>query len=109
MKAVQYFEYGPRDVLQLATVADPGKPGKGELRVRVHAASVNPVDGKVRRGELKLIAGGHFPKRPGLDFSGVVEAVGDGVANFAVGDAVYGASKSMSDGAMAEHAIVRAA
>jgi NADPH:quinone reductase-like Zn-dependent oxidoreductase len=87
---------------------DPGPPRAGDVRVRVRATSVNPVDGKVRRGELKLIAGGHFPKRPGLDFSGEVEAVGEGVTGFAVGDAVYGGARSMSEGAFAEHVLVHA-
>lgn len=108
MQAVQYHTYGSRNVLALEAVPTPDMPGTGDLSVRVVAASINPVDGKVRRGELKLIAGGHFPKRPGLDFSGIVEAVGDGVEGFAVGDAVYGASASMSNGTMAEHVVVHA-
>ncbi len=109
MRAIVYHRYGSRDVLALEDVADPGLPGRGDVRVRVHASSINPVDGKVRRGELKLIAGGKFPKHPGLDFSGVVEAVGEDVTGFAVGDAVYGGARGMSDGALAEHAIVKAA
>lgn len=108
MRVVAYHHYGARGVMALEDADDPGMPGRGEVRVRVHAASINPVDGKVRRGELKLIAGGRFPKRPGLDFSGVVEAVGDDVTGFAVGDAVFGAARSMSEGAFAEHAVVRA-
>lgn len=108
MKAVVYHHYGDRQVMAMEDVADPGAPGPGDVRVRVCAASINPVDGKVRRGALKLIAGGHFPKRPGLDFSGIVEAVGDRVAGFAVGDAVFGAARSMSDGSFAERTIVHA-
>lgn len=109
MKAVVYRDYGGRDVLGIEDVPDPGAPATGELRVRVHASSINPVDAKVRRGELKLIAGGRFPKRPGLDFSGVVEAVGPGVIGISVGDAVFGGARSMSEGAMAEHVLVKAA
>ncbi len=98
-----------REVYALEEVPEPGTPGPGDVRVRVHAVSINPVDAKVRRGELKLIAGGRFPKRPGLDFSGVVEAVGEGVSQFVPGDAVYGAARSMSEGAFCEHALVHAA
>ena len=109
MKALLYRTHGGRDVYALEDLPDPGPPAAGDVRVRVHAASINPVDAKVRRGELKLIAGTRFPKRPGLDFSGEVEAVGDNVTQFAVGDAVYGAARSMSEGAFAEHALVHAA
>ena len=109
MKALVYHAYGDRSVLGLEDIADPGIPHSGDVRVRVLAASVNPVDGKVRRGELKLIAGSHFPKRPGLDFCGEVEAVGEGVSGLKVGDTVYGAARSMSEGACAEHVLVHAA
>lgn len=109
MKALTYHGYGDRSVLTLEDLPDPGAPRTGNVRVRVIASSVNPVDGKVRRGELKLIAGGHFPKRPGLDFSGEVVAIGEDVSEVAVGDAVYGAARSMSEGAFAEYLLVHAA
>lgn len=107
MKTVSYEQYGDRDVMRLIETDMPS-PSAGELRVKIHAASINPVDGKVRRGELKLVAGGHFPKRPGLDFVGVVDALGEGVSSFAIGQRVYGVSKSMSDGVMGEYAVVNA-
>jgi NADPH:quinone reductase-like Zn-dependent oxidoreductase len=108
MKAVVYHAYGDRSVLVLEEQPDPGAPRAGDVRVRVHASSVNPVDGKIRRGELKLIAGGHFPKRPGLDFSGTVDAIGDDASGFKVGDAVFGAARSLSEGAFAEYVLVHA-
>lgn len=108
MKALVYHSYGDRSVLALEDLPSLGAPPAGDVRVRVHASSVNPVDGKIRRGELKLIAGGHFPKRPGLDFSGVVEAVGNDVPGFKIGDKVFGAARSMSEGAFAEHVLVHA-
>jgi len=107
MQAVSYESYGDRNVMHLVEVETP-TPRHGELLVKVHATSINPVDGKVRRGELKLIAGGHWPKRPGLDFCGTVAELGPRVASLSVGDRVYGAAKSMSDGAMAEYAVVNA-
>ena len=108
MKALVYHRYGGREVYALEDIAEPAAPGAGEVRVRVRATSINPVDGKVRRGELKLIAGRRFPKRPGLDFSGEIEAIGDRVTQFATGDQVYGAARSMSEGAFAERIVVRA-
>ena len=108
MKALIYRTYGGRDVYAIEDMPDPGPPEAGDVKVRVYATSINPVDAKVRRGELKLIAGRRFPKRPGLDFSGEVEAIGKNVTQFVVGDAVYGASRSMSEGAFAEHALVHA-
>lgn len=107
MKTVAYHSYGGREVLALEEVPDPGDPAAQELRIRVLAASVNPVDRKVREGQLKLIAGGHFPKRPGLDFCGTVEAVGEGVSGYHRGDVVFGAARGMSDGAFAEHILVK--
>jgi NADPH:quinone reductase-like Zn-dependent oxidoreductase len=104
-----YHGYGDRSVLALEDLPDPGAPRAGDVRVRVFASSINPVDGKVRRGELKLIAGGHFPKTPGLDFCGEVMAVGEGVSAFTPGDAVFGAARSMSEGAFAEYVLVHAA
>jgi NADPH:quinone reductase-like Zn-dependent oxidoreductase len=108
MKAVFYETYGDRTVMQLGERAAPAVKAH-EVLVRVQAASINPVDGKVRRGELKLIAGGHFPKQPGLDFAGEVVSVGDGVTAFRVGDAVFGCAKSMSEGALAEFAVANVA
>lgn len=107
MRAVIYDTYGDRSVMRLAEVGMP-EPGKGQVRVRVQAVSVNPVDGKVRRGELKLIAGGHFPRTPGLDFAGIVDHIGPEVAGLQMGDPVFGGAHSMSSGALAEFAVVNA-
>lgn len=109
MKAVVYHSYGGREVLTLEEVPEPGSPSGGELKIRVLATSVNPVDRKVREGQLKLIAGGHFPKRPGLDFCGAIEAIGEGVTSYTCGEIVFGGARGMSDGAFAEHILVKAA
>ena len=108
MKAVVYHSYGGREVLALEDAPEPDGPDSGELRIEVLAASVNPVDRKVREGQLKLMAGGHFPKRPGLDFCGIIEAVGEGVSGYNLGEVVFGGARSMSDGAFAEHILVKA-
>ncbi len=90
MKTVQIHQYGDPEVLTYEDVPRP-EPKDNEVLVRVHAAGINPIDCKTRAGTG--IAGRFtdpFPLILGWDISGVVEAVGDAVANFAVGDEVYG-------------------
>ena len=101
MKAITYGAFGDIDVLELSSIELPS-PSHDAVQVRVVAASLNPIDGKIRRGELKLMSGSHFPKIAGQDFSGVVVAVGREVTTFAVGDEVYGCCRGMKDGALAE-------
>ena len=86
MKAVRIHSFGGPDVLRFEDVPVP-KPGTNEMLVRVHAAGVNPVDWKIRHG---LLGQGPLPQMMGSDFSGVVEALGSGVRDFRVGDAVFG-------------------
>jgi NADPH2:quinone reductase len=81
-------EYGDPDVFTERTVDVPD-PGPDELRVSVVASSVNPVDYKIRRGDLPDLAP-EFPATLGCDVSGVVEAVGTDVERFETGDEVYG-------------------
>ena len=64
-------------------------PGPGELRLRVHAASLNPIDFKLLRGDLRRVLPLEFPATIGFDGAGVVDAVGEGTAGFAVGDRVF--------------------
>lgn len=89
MRAVTYHAYGSPDVLRVEEMPIPA-PKSRQVLVRLRAASVNPVDWKIRRGELRLIAGRRFPRVPGIDFAGVVERVGPGVERFRVGDEVFG-------------------
>src|SRR5690349_8029770 len=89
MKASRIHEYGAPDVL---TYEDAPRPeaGIGEILVRVHAAGINPVDFKTRRG--KGMGGGSrdlLPLIVGWDISAVVEAIGTGVTNYQPGDEVY--------------------
>jgi NADPH:quinone reductase-like Zn-dependent oxidoreductase len=101
MQAVTYDHFGGPDVLTLAEVAAPAVRA-GHLRVRVAAVSINPLDGKIRRGQLTLLSGRRFPKTPGLDLAGTVDAIGAGVTGFAVGDAVFGFTGSMRSGTLAD-------
>ena len=76
------------------------------MLVRVRASSVNPIDWKVRQGDLKLVTGQKFPKIPGRDVAGEVAAVGSNVIRFKVGDRVYGMAADGTGGANAEYAVL---
>nr|WP_280887276.1 NADP-dependent oxidoreductase [Streptomyces sp. LBL] len=65
-------------------------PGLGEIRVRVAAASVNPIDWKLRAGDLRQLLPLELPAIPGRDAAGVVDEVGDGVQGVSIGDRVFG-------------------
>jgi NADPH:quinone reductase-like Zn-dependent oxidoreductase len=108
MNAVTYNHFGGPDVLELTT-SDAPRVGSHDLLVRVRAVSVNPLDGKIRRGELRLLSGTRFPKKPGIDFAGVVEAVGSKVSGFTVGDRVVGSPGSMRKGTLSEVVSIPAA
>ncbi|MGB6299054.1 MAG: NAD(P)-dependent alcohol dehydrogenase [Rivularia sp. (in: cyanobacteria)] len=104
MKAVVIHEYGSADVLRYEEVEAPTiKPD--ELLVKVHAAAVNPVDWKIRKGMLKIISGNKFPMILGFDLAGKVLEVGSQVTGFQVGDEIYG-SLGVPGGAYAEIAAV---
>ena len=106
MKAIRYCEYGPPDVLKIAEVEKP-VPNENELLVRVRAASLNFIDTGLVRGPwvLRLMSGLRKPKFTGfgLDFAGVVEAVGKNVTEFKPGDEVFGGKL----GSVAEYICVR--
>jgi len=86
MKAILLRTHGGPENLHLEDVPTP-TPQPGEVLVRIHAASVNHIDLKIRAG---LPIGPQLPGILGCDFSGVIEQVGDGVESFHVGDEVYG-------------------
>src|SRR6266478_4730091 len=106
MKAIVHCEYGSPDVLKLEDVETP-VPNDNQLLVRVRAASINPLDLTIR-GPLLIrpILGLRKPKdtRLGVDYAGIVEAVGKNVTNFKPGDEVFGGR----DGALAEYVCVLA-
>src|SRR4029450_1176691 len=106
MKAIRYCEHGSPDVLKVTGVEKP-VPNENELLVRVRAASLNFIDAGLVRGPwvLRLLSGLRKPKFTGfgLDFAGVVEAVGKNVTEFKPGDEVFGGKL----GAVAEYVCVR--
>jgi NADPH:quinone reductase-like Zn-dependent oxidoreductase len=107
MKKIQYSRYGGPEELRLDEVTPPA-PGKGQVRVQVKAASVNPMDWKIRRGEMKALSGFRFPRGLGHDFAGVVDAVGPEVSQFKAGDEVIGVTSIPKAGAMADYVVADA-
>ncbi|GAA1251011.1 NADP-dependent oxidoreductase [Kitasatospora nipponensis] len=99
--AITFSEYGAPEVLR-PTEVTPAEPGPGQVRIRVRAASVNPLDLKIRAGLMAKVAPADFPVTPGLDAAGVVVALGEG-AEAAVGDEVLG---STVGGSYAEYAVL---
>ena len=86
MKTLRFHEYGePADVLRLDEAAVPD-PHPGQTRVRVHACGLNPADWALCRG----LFAGNLPRGIGLDVSGTVEAIGEGVSDVRIGQAVLG-------------------
>jgi NADPH:quinone reductase-like Zn-dependent oxidoreductase len=104
-RAVRFDEYGDVDVLHVVDV-DPPQPGPGELLVRVKAAGINPGEAKIRQGAMHERFPATFPSGEGSDLAGVVEQVGDGVTDFAVGDEVLGFTHNRAS--HAEHVVVEA-
>ncbi|MDB5444435.1 MAG: oxidoreductase [Phenylobacterium sp.] len=104
MKAVRIHEFGGPDALKLDDLPKP-RPGPGEVLVRVLAASVNPVDYKIRQGGY--LSADALPLTLGRDIAGLVETVGDGVTGFQPGDAIY-AMLDRSHGGYAEYVAEKA-
>ncbi len=106
MKAAYFMRHGGPEVLVTGELPDPSA-GPGEVLIDVHAASVNAADTKVRAGSSGSVAS--FPYIPGRDFSGVVAALGAGVTDFKLGDAVFGVCDVGQEAAYAERIAIKAA
>ena len=89
MKAVRFSRFGGPEVLEIVDLPDP-HPGPGQVRIAVRAAGVNPSDWKKRQGLMD----GELPQTMGYEAAGVVDEVGEGVADVAVGDRVFGFSEA---------------
>src|SRR6201999_1658884 len=88
---MRFDRLGPPEVLRLTDVDDP-HPGPGQLRIRVRAAGINPVDWKIRGGTSRRAGPVPLPGIPGREAAGVVDEVGADVAGVSVGDEVFGSA-----------------
>ncbi len=102
MRAIVYDDYGDADQLHSQTLATPTR-APGTVLIRVHAASINPIDVRLRRGEAKWILPGGFPRVPGYDVAGVI-AEGDPQAGLHPGDRVLGFLENIYGGGYAQYA-----
>ena len=107
MKAVQFHEYGDPSVLKYEDVDLP-VPSAGQVRIRVAATSFNGVDGNIRAGLMQEPMPLTLPHVPGVDVSGVVDELGEGVTSVQVGDQVVGFLPFTSNGAAAEYVVAAA-
>lgn len=105
MRAARYHRYGDVETLVVEEAPDP-RPGPGEVRIRVAAAGVNPVDWKVRSGAVREALPVDLPAVPGRDAAGVVDEIGPGASGVRVGDRVFGLGGVT--GATAELAVLSA-
>ncbi|WP_159475155.1 NAD(P)-dependent alcohol dehydrogenase [Dyadobacter sp. 3J3] len=105
MKKVSYQKYGGVNELEITETPIP-EITETTVLVKVKAVSINPLDWKILAGEMKLMSGSKFPKGIGIDFSGVVEAVGSSISRFKKGDAVLGSVDQFKGGALAEYVLV---
>ncbi|MFD5149039.1 alcohol dehydrogenase catalytic domain-containing protein, partial [Streptomyces sp. NPDC058401] len=87
MKAVRFSRFGGPEVLEIVELADP-RPGPGQVRIAVRAAGVNPSDWKKRRGLMDE----ELPQTLGYEAAGIVDELGEGVRDVALGDPVFGFS-----------------
>lgn len=106
MKAVRIRSFGGPEVLEFTDVEKP-QPGDDEVLIKVRAASVNPVDYKIRSGAYPVVKQDQLPKVLGRDVAGEIERCGRAVRNFKEGDTVY-AMLDGGPGGYAEYVAIRA-
>lgn len=106
MRAQVYSRYGGPEVLELRTDLPEPRPGPTEVLVEVRASAVNPVDWKLRRGNLRKVLRRPFPIIPGRDFCGVVLECGSQATTVARGDEVFGLTPLRGPGSHADRICV---
>ncbi|MDO3624741.1 NADP-dependent oxidoreductase [Mucilaginibacter sp. BT774] len=102
MKAIQYKAFGNSDVVEVAEISQPEIRNEDEVLIQVKAASVNPLDIKLRNGIMQTMRPVNLPFVPGADVAGVVIATGDRVIQFKAGDQVIAVTR---EGGYAEYAL----
>lgn len=100
-RAIVFDAYGGPEVLRVVDI-DPPQPDRGQVRVRVRAAGVQPFDCLFRSGTAAQWMPATFPQRLGNEFAGVIDALGDDVTRFSIGDEVLGWT---TPSAYAEHLV----
>jgi NADPH:quinone reductase-like Zn-dependent oxidoreductase len=111
MKSAQIRRYGGSEVVEInQSTPAPSDPSPGKVLVRIKAAGVNPADWKIREGYMQQMMPLQMPSTLGMDFSGIIERVGDGISDFKQGDEVYGQAAEIKggSGAFAEMALANA-
>lgn len=105
MKAVRIDRHGGAEVMSVAEIALP-KVGPNDVLVEVHAASINPIDWKIRDGLMRAMFELAMPHVLGRDVAGIVAATGEEVRRLAVGDRVWGTASAARWGTHAEFAAI---
>jgi NADPH:quinone reductase-like Zn-dependent oxidoreductase len=105
MKAVRFHEFGTAEVLRYED-ADQPVPAGGQVRIRVAGSAFSPADTGIRAGTLPFEVS--LPHVPGYDVSGTIDALGDGVSDFQIGDTVVGFIPMTEDGSAAEYVVAPA-
>ena len=105
MKAIVFDSYGSKEVLKYKEVSQPKLERANHLLVKIHATSINPVDFKIRRGEIKFLTGFFKPNKKilGVDLAGEVIGIGDKVENFKAGDHIFALRGIAKGGGYAEY------
>jgi NADPH:quinone reductase-like Zn-dependent oxidoreductase len=107
MKSVVYKSFSSgNEVIETIVEAIP-KNDDSTVLIKVEAVSINPLDWKVKKGDVKILSGSKFPKHIAVDFSGTIQAVGAKVTSFSAGDEVFGCvSDVFKNGALSEFIVV---
>lgn len=106
MRGAVFDAYGPADVFDIRDLPEPALRGPRDVRIEIHASSINPIDWKLRAGQQRGMLRYRLPRVIGLDLSGVVVEVGSKVTRFAVGDEVIASPGPWGPGCYAEQTVV---
>jgi len=105
MQAFHITQYGLPNTWILGSLPKPTVTKPDQVQIRVHAASINPIDIMGAKGAMKMLRTEPFPYKIGYDVSGVITAAGDGVKNFKVGDEVITRLPQEDKGAFSEYVV----
>lgn len=106
MKAIVIEKYGGKEELKKKEMPTP-VPKEGEVQIEMHAASINPIDWKLREGHLQQMLPFAFPIILGWDAAGVVSEIGPGVSTINVGDRVFVRPETTAEGTYAEYIVTQ--